>query len=160
MAITIREANADETDDLFPLLVLAEPSAGALRWSIENLSDTVYRMDEDGRSVGAATVRWRKEPCEIIELAVGVADQGRGLGRHFVNWLIAEARRRGARELLVGTSNASIGNIVFYQKCGFRMNDVREDYFWYHREVVYENGLPVRDMLVLRYDLTTEGTTV
>jgi hypothetical protein len=55
--------------------------------------------------------------------------------------------------MVVGTGNSSIGNIIFYQKCGFRMDHVRKDYFWYYREPVFENGLRVRDMLVFRYDV-------
>jgi hypothetical protein len=45
----------------------------------------------------------------------------------------------------VGTSNASIGNIAFYQKCGFRMERVRKDYFWYDRSGRVENWIGVRD---------------
>jgi N-acetylglutamate synthase-like GNAT family acetyltransferase len=153
MSISIREANADEVEDLMPLLLLAEPSESALRWSLRNLSDAAYRMEESGVLVGAATMRWRKAPCEIIELGITPARQGEGLGKRFIEWLIAEGRRRGVAEMFVGTANASIGNIVFYQKCGFRMYEVRRDYFWYHREPIFEGGLRVLDMIVFRYDL-------
>jgi N-acetylglutamate synthase-like GNAT family acetyltransferase len=153
MSISIHEAKGDEVEALIPLLLLAEPSESALRWSLHNLSDTTYRMEEAGRAVGAATMRWRKAPCEIIELAIATERQGEGLGRRFIDWLIAEGRRRGVREMFVGTSNSSIDNIVFYQKCGFRMYEVRRDYFWYHKEPIFEDGLPVRDMIVFRYDL-------
>jgi GNAT superfamily N-acetyltransferase len=154
MAITIREAGRGELEQLLPLLLLAEPSASALRWSLRNLSDAAYRMDEGEELVGAATVRWNREPCELVELAVAPGRQGQGLGRRLVAWLIEEARRRGKRELLVGTSSTSAGNIIFYQKCGFRVHEVRPDYFWYYDEVIYEHGLPVRDMLVFRHDLS------
>lgn len=154
MSITIREAGRGELEQLLPLLLLAEPSAGALRWSLANLSDTAYRMDEAEKLVGAATLRWNREPCEIVELAVAPERQGHGLGRRLVGWLIGEARRRGKRELLVGTSSTSAGNIIFYQKCGFRVQEVRQDYFWYYDEPILEHGLPVRDMLVFRHDLS------
>jgi hypothetical protein len=48
-------------------------------------------------------------------------------------------------------------NILFYQKCGFRVHAVRPDYFWYYDEPLYENGLLVRDMIVFRHDLGTDG---
>ena len=167
MSLTIREAREDELDALLPLLLLAEPSESALRWSLRNLSDTVYRMDEaddenavgGGRLVGAATVRWRRDPCEMLELAVWPARQGAGLGKNFVAWLVAEARRRGKSELFVGTSSTSAANIIFYQKCGFRVDHVRYDYFWYYEEPVYENGLIVRDMLVFRHTFDGGGNT-
>ena len=153
MSITIREATGDEVEALLPLLLLAEPSPSALHWSLNNLSDTIYRMDESGVPVGAATMRWRKAPCEIIELAIAPERQGQGLGKRFVQWLVGEARRRGKSEILVGTANSSIDNIIFYQKCGFRMYEVRRDYFWYHKQPIVEDGLQVRDMIVFRYDL-------
>lgn len=153
MAIILRQVEADEIDALFPILLQAEASENALRWSLGHLSDTVYRAEESGQMVGAATMRWNSEPCEIIELAVVEALHRRGFGRQILELLLVEARRRGIRQMLVGTGNASIGNIVFYQKCGFRMDHIRRDYFWYHHEPEFENGILVRDMLVFRYDL-------
>jgi GNAT superfamily N-acetyltransferase len=159
MSITIREAGADEINDLIPILRQAEESEMALRWSLANLSDMVYRLDDGGQLVGAATMQWRGDPCEIMELAIAPERQGQGFGKQFVSWLIDEARRRGKRQLIVGTANSSIGNIAFYQKCGFRMDHVRKDYFWYYRKPHYENGIRIRDMLVFTIDLgeSSEG---
>src|SRR5262245_30660087 len=128
MSITIREAREDEIEELIPILRQAEESERALRWSLANLSDVVYRIDQDGYPAGAATMQWRGDPCEIMELAITPERQGQGLGKQFVAWLIDEARRRGKTALLVGTANSSIGNIAFYQKCGLRMDHVRQDY--------------------------------
>ena len=144
---------------LFPLLLLAEPSESALRWGLKNLSDTVYRMDADGKLTGAATMRWRRDPCEMLELAITRERQNAGLGRRFVAWLVAEAVRRGKPEIIVGTSTTSGANIIFYQKCGFRADHIRHDYFWYYDEPVYENGLAVRDMLVFRRELIAATAT-
>ena len=151
--VTVREAAPHEIEALVPLLLLAEPSAPSLRWSLRNLSDAVYEMTADGRLVGAATVRWEGDPCEIVELGVAESEQGRGLGKRFVAWLLDEARRRGKRAMEVGTPNASLGNIAFYQKCGFRMHHVRQDYFWYERTPRFEHGIQVRDLLVFRHEL-------
>jgi GNAT superfamily N-acetyltransferase len=160
MSITISEVTGDEVEALMPLLLLAEPSRSALRWSLSHLSDTVYRMEESGVPVGAATMRWHKAPCEIIELAIAPERQGQGLGKQFIQWLVGEGRRRDKAEMLVGTANSSIDNIIFYQKCGFRMYEVRRDYFWYHKKPIFENGLQVRDMIVFRYDLGASDATI
>src|SRR5215207_4952485 len=106
MQLTVRELQSDEVEKVIPLLLLAEPSEGALRWSLGHLSDTVYGLEADGEWVGAATVRWRSDPCEIMELAVAENRHGQGLGKHIVAWLIAEAQRRGQRTLIVGTANS------------------------------------------------------
>jgi hypothetical protein len=66
MTLNIREARPDEIESLIPILRQAEESERALRWSLANLSDTVYRADLDGELVGAATMQWRSEPCEIV----------------------------------------------------------------------------------------------
>jgi GNAT superfamily N-acetyltransferase len=153
MNITVREATQPEIEQVIPLLLLAEPWEPALRWGLEHLSDAVYRMDEDGQMVGAVSVQWRGDPCEIEELGVDPARQGQGLGRQLVEWVIEEARRRSKSAVLVGTPNASIGNIAFYQRLGFRMDHIRKDYFRYYRSPRYENGIQVRDLLVFRYDL-------
>ena len=153
MAITIREAQSQEMEELIPMLLQAEESESALRWSLDKMSDTVYRMDDEDGLAGAATMRWNKEPVEILELAIDEGRHGQGLGRRMIEFLIAEAQRRDKQALFVGTANSSIGNIVFYQKCGFRMDSVRKDYFWYHQTPGYENGLRTRDLLVFRYDL-------
>ena len=153
MPIEIREADPHEIDALIPLLRLAEPSLPSLRWSLRNLSDAVYRLDVDGALAAAATVRWKGDPCEIVELAVAESRQGTGLGRAMIEWLLDEARRRGKEAMEVGTANSSLGNIAFYQKVGFRMDHVRKGYFWYDRSERVENGIPVRDLLVFRYEL-------
>ena len=153
MATTIREVTSEEVEELVPILLLAEPSERALRWSLENLGDAAYRLDVDGELVAAATMRWQGEPSELVELGVREDRQGQGFGKQLVEWLFAEARRRKTRRMIVGTSTTSAGNILFYQKCGFRADSIRHDYFWYYHRARYENGLRVRDMIVFRYDL-------
>ena len=153
MGVTIREVTGQDIEPLIPVLLQAEESESALRWSLTHLVDTVYRMDDGDTLVGAATVRWHTDPCEIMELAIVAERQGRGLGKQLVQWLLDEGHRRGKRAIRVGTANSSISNIAFYQKTGFRMDHVRQDYFRYYREPRYENGIQIRDMLVFRYDL-------
>lgn len=159
MTIKIEQTQPPYPRALLDVLLLAETSERALQWSLDHLVDAVYRMDDDGALVGAATVQWRADPCEIMELAITAARQGQGLGKQFVGWLINDARRRGKHEMLVGTANASIQNIAFYQKCGFRMDHVRQDYFRYYHEPYYENGIQVRDLLVFRYDIDAPTKT-
>ena len=155
MSLTIREAGADEIEALIPILRQAEETESALRWSLANLSDAVYRMDDDGQLVGSATMQWRGDGCEMMELAIAPGRHGQGLGKHLVAWLIEEAHRRGKRQVLVGTANSSIDAIVFYQKCGFRMDQIRKEHFSYYGEPHYEDGIQVRDMLVFRYELAS-----
>lgn len=147
------EISRPERESVLPLLLLAEPSRSALEWSLENLSDTVYRFDLGRQPVAAATMQWADDPAELVELGVATAVQGRGIGRRVVAWLAAEARRRGKRAIEVGARSSAIGNLAFYQKCGFRPARVRRDYFWYYRPPIEEHGIPVRDMIVFELAL-------
>ena len=157
MTIAIRQVEPDQIEELIPVLLLAEHSERALRWGLAHLVDAMYLMDQGDELVGAATMQWRDDPCEIMELAIRPEFQGQGFGTQFVAWLIAEARHRNQQQMLVGTAKSSIDNIVFYQKCGFRMDHVRQDYFWYYSDPLYENGIRTLDMLVFRYDLIADG---
>jgi len=88
-----------------------------------------------------------------VGIAVAPDLRGRGYGKQIMRFFLEELRRRGGHALLVGTANAALDNIAFYQKCGFRMVEIRRDYFAYIQPPVAENGIILRDMIVLRYDL-------
>ena len=102
MSLTIREAGPDEVEALIPILRQAEETEGALRWSLANLSDTLYRMDDDAQLVGAATMQWRNDPCEMMELAIALQRHRQGLGKRLVAWLIDIASIRIALLLIGG----------------------------------------------------------
>jgi GNAT superfamily N-acetyltransferase len=95
MPATIREATAAEIELLIPILLQAEESERALRWGLRHLVDAVYRLDEGGQPLGAATMQWRGDPCEIVELAIVPERHRQGLGRMLIDWLCGEARQRG-----------------------------------------------------------------
>ena len=149
----IRELIGAEIETVIPMLLQAEESERALRWGLANLVDAVYCMEIEEQLIAAATLQWRGDLAEIIELAVHPHQHGRGHGRRMLAWVQAEARGRNKTGLIVGTANSSIGNIAFYQRCGFRMDHVRRDYFSYYRQPVYEDGIQIRDMLVFSIDL-------
>ena len=99
-------------------------------------------------------VRWgADEPSEIVYIAVAPELRGRGYGKQIMHFFQQELGRRGGQTLLVGTANAALDNIAFYQKCGLRLFEIRRDYFAYIQPPIAENGIILRDMIVLRYDL-------
>ena len=79
--VEIRALQPNEVEAVIPILLLAEPVEGALRWSLDHLSEAIYGMQVDGQWAGAATMRWQSDPSEILELAIATDRQGQGLGK-------------------------------------------------------------------------------
>ncbi len=154
MPLVTEPVSSSETAFLLPVLLDAEEGEERIRAALLDPTCTAYASWLDGQLAGAAVVRWEEEePGEIVYIAVALALRGRGYGKQIIYFLLEELHRRGGHALLVGTANASLENIAFYQKCGFRMFEIRRDYFAYIQPPIVEHGIILRDMLVLRYDL-------
>ncbi len=153
MPLITEPTSPDGTLLLLSLLLDAEEGEERVRTALLDPACTAYASWLDGHMAGAAVVRWEEnEASEIVYIAVASNMRGRGYGKQIIQALQAELHRRGGRSLLVGTANSSLENIAFYQKCGFRMFEVKRDYFAYIQPPLSEHGIQLRDMLVLRYD--------
>jgi ribosomal protein S18 acetylase RimI-like enzyme len=87
---------------------------------------------------------------ELVNIAVAEKQQGRGIGKQLVLHAIETAKSLGSKSLEVGTGNSSVGQLAFYQKCGFRIVGVDRDFFTRHySKPIYENGIQCRDMIRL-----------
>lgn len=155
--LSVRLVPSRDVDALVPLLRDAEEGDERIVRAINDSANTAYLAFDDDTCVGAAVMRWAQDESEIIYIATAETLRGKGYGKAMIRWILDEARRRGVAAVCVGTANAGLDNIAFYQKCGFRMDSVRKDYFNYFSSPVYENGIQIRDMLVLRYALVDEG---
>ncbi len=151
MPIILRAVNALETDALIPVLLDADEDEMRVRAMVADERHTAYVALLDETMIGAALLRWQEDESEIEYIAVVADLRGHGYGKAIMAALLAEALRRGVRSLLVGTDNTAFETIAFYQKCGFRMDHVRRDYFSYIQPPIVHNGIALRDMLVLRY---------
>jgi ribosomal protein S18 acetylase RimI-like enzyme len=91
---------------------------------------------------------------ELMNIAVDEKFQGRGLGKRLVHRAKLEVRQRGASVLNVGTGNSSLSQLAFYQKCGFRIVGIENDFFTrnYEEEII-ENGIRCIDMIRLSLKL-------
>ncbi|HEX2620557.1 MAG TPA: GNAT family N-acetyltransferase, partial [Phototrophicaceae bacterium] len=108
---------------------------------------------DDRSPIGGVVMHWHPDESEILYIAIDEKHRGRGYGKACIEQIKEEARQRQVDALIVGTANSSLDNIAFYQKCGFRMESIRKDYFDYLPAPVYEDGILIRDMLVLRLEL-------
>jgi GNAT superfamily N-acetyltransferase len=135
---------------LLPLLRDAEEGDDRITRAIEDPVMTAYIARSGDTNVGAVVMHWAQAESEIIYMATELSLRGQGYGKAMIAAILDEARLRGVQAICVGTANGGLDNIAFYQKCGFRMDSVRKDYFDYFAALVYENGIQIRDMLVLK----------
>jgi len=152
LTLTLHEITLEETEKLVPVLLDADEDEDRIRRALADEGNTNYAAQEDDEHVGAVTVKWDEHENEILYFAVIRELRGRGYGKLIIEVLTNEMYRRGVRSLVVGTANSSLDNIAFYQKCGFRMHHIRRDFFNYIQPPIRENGILMRDMLVLRYE--------
>ncbi|MDF3038898.1 MAG: hypothetical protein K0Q71_1604 [Thermomicrobiales bacterium] len=146
-----------DREGFLPLLLLAdepEPLRGYLQ------SGELYALKaSDGEALGVTLVLpYADEPetAELKAVAVAQSRHNRGLGRRMLAGVLADLQNRGWRRVVVGTSNAGIGQIAFYQKAGFRLWRIERDYFTPEKGYdpdERENGLPHRDMVWFDQDL-------
>jgi ribosomal protein S18 acetylase RimI-like enzyme len=153
LTLALHEIALEETEKLVPVLLDADEDEERIRRTLADKGNTNYAAQEGDEYVGAVTLKWEEHESEILYIAVIRELRGCGYGKSIIEVLTNEMRRRGVHSLLVGTANSSLDNIVFYQKCGFRMYHIRRDFFNYIQPPIRENGILMRDMLVLRYKL-------
>lgn len=67
--------------------------------------------------------------ADVQTLAVAPSAQGRGLGRRLLDALIAEAARRGAREVLLDVRADNVAAQALYAGAGFERIAIRRGYY-------------------------------
>jgi ribosomal protein S18 acetylase RimI-like enzyme len=152
MEITIRSLTADDPIP-YELLLLADPSRHLVDEYLPR--GYCYLAAYGSRVVGVLVlIRTRPEIMEIVNLAVREEYQGKGVGKKLIGHAVARARAMQARTLEIGTGSTGVGQLLLYQKCGFRITGVDRDFFVRHYpEPLYENGMQLRDMVRLGMDL-------
>jgi ribosomal protein S18 acetylase RimI-like enzyme len=102
------------------------------------------------------TIPAQQGGVELVSVAVETSQQNRGIGRRMLAAVLDELRRRGVRRAVVGTANAGIGQLAYYQKAGFRLLRIERDFFSPARgypAVMEDNGIRLRDMVWMDLDL-------
>ena len=146
-----------EREAFVPLLLLADTEP-QVRGYLQQ-GDLYALRGADGEPLGVTLVLSESaEPgtAELRAVAIDPAQHTRGLGQRMLMGVLADLRARGFRRSVVGTSNAGIGQIAFYQKVGFRLWRIERDYFTPEKGYdpdERENGLPHRDIIWFDQDL-------
>lgn len=94
---------------------------------------------------------------ELKSMAVDPARRGSGIGRLLVEAAIRHAVDAGLSRMVVSTATADVGNLRFYQRCGFRMLAVERDAFGPasgYPDPICIDGIPLRDRVWFSRELT------
>ncbi|GEN45244.1 GNAT family N-acetyltransferase [Alkalibacillus haloalkaliphilus] len=144
----IRKLNKDEKLPL-ELLLLADPSRNIVEGYTARGECFIAEVEQ--QIIGVfVLLPTRPETVELVNVAVAEEQHGRGIGKRLVMNSINVAKKKGYKTIEIGTGNSSIGQLALYQKCGFRIVGVDNDFFVRHYpDEIIENGIQCRDMIRL-----------
>ena len=92
---------------------------------------------------------------ELKNMAVQADQRGTGIGRRLVETALRLSTDTGLTRMIVATAAADIGNLRFYQRCGFRFAAVERDAFTSqtgYPDPIDVEGIPLRDRVWLAHD--------
>jgi GNAT superfamily N-acetyltransferase len=145
------ECHGGPRSQLRPLFELAEDSPAALDAYVD--AGRVLVAIEGDEIVGHLQLtETGRDAVEVKNMAVLPTMRGRGVGRALMMAAIELAGAEGRATLIVATAAADVGNLLFYQRLGFRMRSIERDAFTedtgYQRGLVID-GIELRDRVWL-----------
>lgn len=144
-------ARGDPRERLLPLLLLADESLDAVRGYMNEGSLYAYaEADAKDTVVGLVLAVPHADHVELKAVAVDATRHGEGHGSRMLRAVLDALRADGVARVVVGTGNAGIGQLAFYQKAGFRLTHIERDFFSSARGYpadMQENGIALRDMV-------------
>lgn len=147
--ITIKFVESEKIDEgLMQLLLLADPSRSAVDMYLQEGECFEAIWNEQRIGVCVLKKEGRKSEVELMNISIDENFQNKGYGQQVISAIIAECRNRGIEKITLGTGNSSIGQLYFYQKCGFEMCGIVRDFFTENYEVpIFEHGLQCKHMV-------------
>lgn len=136
----------------YDLLLLADPHQVSIDAYLPT-SNVYIAHSVAGDRVGACVITpLPNNAWEILNIAVAEAYHNQGVGKQMMAQIIALAQVQQIDALWVATGNSSIGQLAFYQKCGFEMHSIVPNYFIEnYPEKIIENGIVCKHQVRLVY---------
>ena len=152
MKIKIQRATA-KSPIPWKLLLDADPSKAEISKYLRR--GELWLATANQGIVGAMVLmHTRADILEIMNIAVDPKLQGHGIGTQLLKFSKARAKQLKMKKLHVGTGNSSIGQLVFYQRFGFRISGVDRDFYVpRYGEVYRENGVRLLDMVRMELEV-------
>lgn len=135
------------------LCLLADPSESLIQQYAKEGS--LFEAYVDDKLIGVCI--WNEKgpyTVEIKNIAISEDKQGFGYGKKLLKLMLDSIHQNGYKMVEIGTGNSSINQLAFYQKLGFRMKEIKKDFFTIHyKDKIVENGIWCRDMILLEKEL-------
>lgn len=136
----------------YDLLLLADPNQANIEAYLPK-SDVYIAYNMAGNRVGACVITPLPDNAwEILNIVVAEVYHNQGVGKQMMTQIIALAQAQQIDALWVATGNSSIGQLAFYQKCGFEMHSTVPNYFIEnYPEKIIEHGIVCKHQVRLVY---------
>lgn len=133
----------------WPLLLEADPSKAMIETYVKQ--SELLEVRQEGQLIGLLVLKQIEAGIsEIMNLSVTPLFQKRGVGRQLIEHAITHSKERNDQKIIVATGTTSVGPLLLYQKCGFRIEAIERDHFTkYYTEKLIENGVQLKDRLRL-----------
>ncbi|WP_404430726.1 GNAT family N-acetyltransferase [Sutcliffiella horikoshii] len=151
--VRLKLVESSERLEYLPFLVMADESESVVKDYIAEGQMFAILLDSDKVAGVALFVEDSEDVIELKNIALDPQFRGLGLGKQVINLAFEIFREQGFRKMIVGTANSSIANLAFYQKVGFRMVEIRKDFFLKYPEPIFEDGIQAVDMVVFEREL-------
>lgn len=133
-----------------PLLLLADEQESMIDRYLDR--GTMYVLEDPQVRCQCVVTDEGGGILEIKSLSVEPAYQGRGYGRAMIEFVARQYRGR-FRVLQVGTGDSPL-TVPFYERCGFvRSHEIPGFFTDHYDHPIYEGGVLLRDMVILRRPL-------
>ncbi|KPB05933.1 GNAT family N-acetyltransferase [Bacillus sp. CHD6a] len=148
MRVRLELVGSSDRLSFLPYLVMADESESVVKEYIAEGQMLAIVVGDDSVAGVALFVEESKGVIELKNIALDPEFRGRGLGKRVIDIAFEVFKRQGFRKMIVGTANSSIANLSFYQKAGFRMVEIRKDFFLKYPEPIFEDGIQAVDMVM------------
>ncbi|MDR6371966.1 ribosomal protein S18 acetylase RimI-like enzyme [Chryseobacterium bernardetii] len=143
-----------DTEIPYHLLLLADETKEAINQYI--FKSDIYLLYDCTENIAVmALYKNNNTELEIKNIAVIESYRSKGIGSILMNKAKEIAKEYHYKTLTVGTSDTGFQQIRFYEKNGFIKSGILKDFFIEnYPDPIYENGLQMRDMVILTHHLT------
>lgn len=138
----------------YELLLLADETTEAIDQYI--FSSDIYLLHDGTENIAVMALHKSNDAeLELKNIAVIESYRNKGIGSILMNKAKEIAKENNYKTLIVGTSDTGFQQIRFYEKNNFIKTGIRKDFFIENYPApIYENGLQMRDMILLTHNLS------